>query len=277
MAVQIEIRDGDPWYLSPDVWTVPGDDPEGAPGMPVEGASCFLWAKVRNNGSTRAEGVTINYYWADPSAGFNRSTANFVGTSYTALDPGETRDVLCLTPWFPAFINDGHACILAEAFVPNVDPLPDSIEFNVPTDRHVAQRNLSIVQASTARGFFGFSFMLINNSRLEQSFEVNLRQGKAGELKALATHLPDLPTKLGKAKGIVFTAEKSCFSEGADLPKEKNKKQVRLKGNQKIAVHIAGQVDKSPALIHVDQVLNDRVVGGLSVLVNHTNSKQTKS
>ena len=35
MAVELEIRDGDPWYLSPDVWTVPGNDPEGPPGLPI--------------------------------------------------------------------------------------------------------------------------------------------------------------------------------------------------------------------------------------------------
>ncbi|MGH8580959.1 MAG: hypothetical protein ACREVK_12865 [Gammaproteobacteria bacterium] len=35
MAVELEIRDGDPWWLSPDVWTVPGNNPEGTGGVPV--------------------------------------------------------------------------------------------------------------------------------------------------------------------------------------------------------------------------------------------------
>ena len=39
MAVALEIRDGNPWwYLSTDLWVVPGDDPDGTPGPPVAGS-----------------------------------------------------------------------------------------------------------------------------------------------------------------------------------------------------------------------------------------------
>ena len=33
MSVLLEIQDGSPWWLSPNVWTVPGGDPQGIPGL----------------------------------------------------------------------------------------------------------------------------------------------------------------------------------------------------------------------------------------------------
>lgn len=103
MAVELEIQDGTPhWYLSPNIWTVPGDDREGPPDMPIVGAMCFMWAKVRNNGSTPVNNAQVRFYWANPSVGFDRNTANFIGSSNVSLAPSETRDVLCLTPWNPS-------------------------------------------------------------------------------------------------------------------------------------------------------------------------------
>ena len=44
--VLLEIEDGDPWYLSPNVWTVPGTNPEGPPGLPIAGKPAYLWARL---------------------------------------------------------------------------------------------------------------------------------------------------------------------------------------------------------------------------------------
>lgn len=68
MAVALTIHDGDPhWYLSPDIWVVPGADPSGTPGSPVAGQPAYLWAGVENLGSTDAKGVRIDLYWANPA------------------------------------------------------------------------------------------------------------------------------------------------------------------------------------------------------------------
>src|SRR5215218_5047117 len=135
MPVNLEIEDGSPWYLSPNVWAVPGDDPEGPPGTPIVGQPCFLWAKVRNTGKTGVNNATVHFYWGNPSVGFDRTTANFVGSAAVNVPAGGVSDVLCLTPWDPIFVNEGHECILAEAFHAS-DPLPPGTAFNVPTDRH---------------------------------------------------------------------------------------------------------------------------------------------
>jgi len=52
MAVTLQIQDGSPWWLSPNVWAVPGADPEGPPGTPIVDTPACLWAHVENLGAT---------------------------------------------------------------------------------------------------------------------------------------------------------------------------------------------------------------------------------
>lgn len=93
MAVELENRDGDLWWLSPDVWVVPGTDPEGSPGTPIAGTPAYMWARVRNNGTSTVNNAEVRFYWADPSAAFDRNTAHYVGSSFVSLGPAEISDV----------------------------------------------------------------------------------------------------------------------------------------------------------------------------------------
>lgn len=186
MSVVLEIHDGVPhWYLSPDIWTVP-NDPLGAPALPIENLPCYLYARVSNNGTTNVLNATVKFYWANPAVGFNRMTANFIGQSNVSLTAGQTDDVLCLVPWMPSFVNNGHQCILAEVFHAS-DPLPATLDFNVPTDRHVAQRNLSVISAKAK--MFMLVFEVHNKERKEGVFELMLEQGQLASLKEIAPHL----------------------------------------------------------------------------------------
>jgi hypothetical protein len=152
MAVKLEIRDGNPhWWNSPDIWVVPGNDPDGAPGQPIAGVPAYLWGRVRNNGATTANGARVNFYWSNPATGVLRSNSTYVGSSFVDLDPGEVQAVLCLTPWVPTVVNDGHECVVAEvihAEDPLPNPLPDP--FDPPTYDQVAQRNLSVLTMTTS-------------------------------------------------------------------------------------------------------------------------------
>ena len=68
MAIQLEVRDGVPvWYLSMDIWVVPGPDPNGPPGMATEGEPAYVCARVTNNGSTTATDAVVNFKWANPN------------------------------------------------------------------------------------------------------------------------------------------------------------------------------------------------------------------
>ena len=271
MAVELEIRDGNPWWLSPDIWVVPGSDPEGAPGQPIAGTPAYLWARVRNNGSSSVTNAQVNFYWADPSAGFDRTTAHPIGTSFVSLDPGQSSDVLCLQPWVPEYVNGGHECVLAEAFHNPSDPLPATPVFNVPGDRHVAQRNLSVVLALKG-GFFRFTFNLFNTARLERRFRVTLEAGEAEQLKPLLPHLGkgfELPELSGRLAGARFV-EDMCADPEAHKAQQGAKAPdlaVAIPARRKINRTLIGRIEGGPALLHLVQRDGERVVGGLSLLV----------
>jgi hypothetical protein len=170
--VILEIEDGSPWYLSHNIQTVSIDDPN-TEVIPTVGTPCYLKATVRNSGRTGVENASVRFYWANPAVGFDRTTANLVGTAYIDLDPEQTDTALCLTPWSPAFVNQGHECVLAEVFHPSLDPLLNTAAFNVSTDRHVAQRNVSVVLARNLT--FQFPFEVHNTQRNSRTFSIRAK------------------------------------------------------------------------------------------------------
>jgi hypothetical protein len=147
VAIQLRIDDGEPWYLSPDIWVVPGDDPDGAPGQPSAGQPAFVWARVYNQGSTPVDDGRVTFYWAVPTSAISRQSAHLVGTSGVALAAGEAKEVLCLSQWTPQMLNGGHLCLMVEVSSPG-DPLPPHMSttpFDPVGDRHVAQRNVTVI------------------------------------------------------------------------------------------------------------------------------------
>lgn len=271
MTVLLEVADGSPWWLSNDIWTVP-NDPEGAPGAPIVGQPCYLWAHVQNNGDQAVENAQVRFYWADPSVGFDRTTATVVGSSNVTLAPASASDVLCLTPWVPIFVNGGHECVLAEAFHASLDPLPATTIFDVPTDRHVAQRNLSVLAAPEKR-IFHLAFEVHNPGRFETRYRVTVRKGDVKEALQATRRYPDLHKILQANKpGVVHDAG---FVEGACPDVEnfqpKDRFEVGLNPKQRTGVSVVGRLEGAFAFLHIEQqaISQNRkaVIGGLSLLI----------
>ena len=147
MSNTLIIRDGDPWWLSPDIWVVPGQDPNGVPGTPIAGRNNFVWGRVRNQGRDFVQNAKVNFYWTNPSTGILRSNSTLIGSAFVNLNPGEIKDVLCLVPWTPVYINEGHECLIAE-IIHESDPLPTPLpdEFSPPDYNQIAQRNIEVIQ-----------------------------------------------------------------------------------------------------------------------------------
>lgn len=191
MPVELWIDDGSPfWYLSTDIWVVSSDDPNDPPGMPFEGISAYIWARVHNRGSSPVSNATVRYWWADPSTAITRApgSAHPIGTSSANLAAGETKDVLCVTPWIPEIVNGGHECLIAEAFAPGVDPLPPHVPsdgFHVTGDRHVAQRNISVASAGRAM-MMAHPFAIGNAMAVERDWVlVDVKRAEVGLLEPL--------------------------------------------------------------------------------------------
>ncbi|GLU55753.1 hypothetical protein [Dyadobacter frigoris] len=265
MALELEIRDGSPWYLSPDVWVV-SDPADVTESMPVAGTPCYLMAKVRNNGRDAATNATVRFYWANPSIGVTRNTATLIGQAFVSLAANDLQDVLCLTAWVPEFLNEGHECILAEAFH-STDPLPLSTDFNVSTDRHVAQRNLSVLLAMN--GMFHLNFEMHNSLRKEQHFTALINQVP---VEKVMHHFPMLVEKYklkgrkeGKLVKAAFTDTKCADADFKEHSGNKDSFKLGPFGKQKMA--ITGKIEGDFAFVQITQRAEKNETGGLGFLI----------
>lgn len=280
MTVELWIDDGDPWYLSPDIWVVPGNDPAGPVGIPVLNSPAYVWARVHNRGTTAVSNATVKYYWGDPSTTVTLATATLIGTSYVSLVPGETKDVLCLTPWIPSWVNNGHECLIAEAFAA-ADPLPQrgpTDTFGAPHDRHVAQRNISVIYASSIAIY---PFVVGNAPRFySEDITLQVRQAPIkllGKLKK-AIGLKHIPEDIGKIEEFGLRPFR-CEDQVQEVGKPTHA--FRLKtGHQRgmaFAIKLPKQSRaKTGALFLIEQLSGKEVVGGIGVLVLPSKKKEIK-
>ncbi len=270
MSVELEIQDGSPqWWNSPDLWVVPGNDPDGSPGQPIAGQAAYLWGRVRNNGSTPANSAQVNFYWSNPATGVLRSNSTLIGSSFVDLDPGETQEVLCLTPWVPTIVNDGHECIVAEvihAADPLPSPLPDA--FDPPAYLQIAQRNLSVL--SMKKSMMMLPIQIAAPAREKRSLEVMLEFGEEIGRKAL------LQLGIGKIEYTKKPMVKAELSIDRECGKINDKHcchslKVNLDPGTSMAVYLkVDPCDIKPGVytpINVIAREGDRIVGGVTFIV----------
>jgi len=136
---------GTVFWESPDVWCV------GSQGFnqPVVGEPTKVYARVNNFGLQEATGILVDFWWADPSLAITHATAHKIGTGFIPSLPAasgpfpSSTTVQCPNDWTPVVVNNGHECLLAEAFIPLFDDLTAPMD---PTsDRHVGQKNENLV------------------------------------------------------------------------------------------------------------------------------------
>ncbi len=126
---------------------------------------------MHNRGTSPVTNATVRFYWSNPASAINDSTAVLIGLSNVSLAAGETKPVLCVTPWIPQWVNNGHECLIAEAFAPT-DPLPArsaATPYNVPAWRQMAQKNLTIGYAMQKMAFFVHPFWPATSANAKKS------------------------------------------------------------------------------------------------------------
>jgi hypothetical protein len=147
---------GGPFWASPDIAVSTAD----AAGHVPQGVDATIAVTVHNLGSAAAFGVRVTFFWSDPSLwlsdpsqGPTAATATPIGTGEPA--PGSTglpgtiaghsdKTYACTTPWSPEFVNGGHECLIVVVSSTG-DPLPPKHAFRADLDRHVGQRNMTVL------------------------------------------------------------------------------------------------------------------------------------
>jgi hypothetical protein len=143
------------FWESPDIWTAPGD-PAVSPAIPADHGGQVtaaqpntIYAHVWNLGFAPLAGIKVEYHWFNPSLGVDGTHGTLVGVARCELAgrgmPGSHKLVKCPRAWVPVVENGGHECLVVR--VSGIgDPLGAN-EWHPWQNRHVAQRNISVVPA----------------------------------------------------------------------------------------------------------------------------------
>lgn len=270
MPAQLVVRDGNPeWYLSPDIWVVPGPDPNAAPGTPVAGQPAYLWARVANTGNREAKGVRLDYYWANPALQVLRSTANLIGSAFADIPAEGSQDVLCLVPWLPLMVNDGHECVVVVANHPD-DPLPSPPpdDFNPPAFQQVAQKNLTVL--AVGKRLLVKVVMIAGWRRQEKVVVVRAEVGRPLDDTRLAQlGLKGFRPADGEAIEFGLGLRPDIPDHGEPLGPREGK--VRVPPGGSAAVYVRVRAPQLPQghyqVIHLTEINGDAVLGGLGFVV----------
>lgn len=149
-----------PFWESPDIFILPGVAPPLAPPVPAQlgqvalaGQDNTVYAHVWNLGRGQAHEVVVEFYWCDPSLGFNPLGAHRIGTEVTWLGArgsgNSHRVVKCPVSWIPTFVNGGHECLLVRIWDVAADPMTTP-EWDASINRHLGQRNIHVAAPGQA-------------------------------------------------------------------------------------------------------------------------------
>lgn len=117
-------------------------------GRRLAGADNTVYAHIWNLGLAPAREVVVEFYWCNPSLGFNPVGANRIGTAVTWLGARGSGDchqvVKCPKSWRATYENGGHECLLIRAWDVAADPMTTP-EWDASINRHLGQRNIHVV------------------------------------------------------------------------------------------------------------------------------------
>ena len=277
MSAKVEIFDGTPWWNSTDIWVIPGNDPNGPPGAPEAGLSNYLWANVHNTGTVDLTGIQVNFYWCNPTTGTLRSTSNLVGLAHVDLPAGQTKQVLCLTPWVPVVVNNGHECLIVEAVSPT-DPLSSpppqhTLDEFLPNFYHqIAQKNVQVITILPDMHFIVLPIQI----------SAAARQKKSLTLRVGSEKLPDDGERLFHQLGIKggAIAQKATISYGlseknnCSYTKEivgRHEMEISLPpGTSKcVYLHLANPPEQKGGIeiLQITEIVNKKIIGGNTIIL----------
>jgi hypothetical protein len=141
------------FWESPDITLVSGVSPQDAPQIPPDfdgtaqvDVDNTVYARIWNLGAAAAA-VKVEFYWFNPTIGINEDAAHLIGSTVVGVRSSSHAVVRCPVAWRARFVNGGHECLVVRVSQPASDPLGQPA-WNASMNRHVAQRNIHVIQAS---------------------------------------------------------------------------------------------------------------------------------
>ncbi len=145
-------------WKSPDIAVVQPNGKRGAEA--VAGQNNQLEVTVHNAGGLDATDAWVDAFVTDPSTGISPATASLVGAGNLSVPTAASRAIAF--PWQPSTADAGHRCLIARvALYFPFDAYVGGSKFEVRKDRHVAQRNISVIQMGGQTNVT-FAFAMVN-------------------------------------------------------------------------------------------------------------------
>lgn len=260
------------WH-NQSMWNRNANDGLAAHQNAIEGATNYMYGKIKNRGTTASGDVTVRAFHSLPGAGLTWPT-DFVemdpvgGLVIPGLDPDSTEEAT-VGPfeWVPNVNVHGHDCVLmiasADGDPSNIDNFTagDSIQEwrLVPNDNNVGQRNVQLVAAESE------ALLLDINGAIFFAGN-NLTRAATMELKA---EMPEVLRKNGWRLEFANTNERFRLKPG-----EKRKVELRLvPGTKFTASDIRNAADRN---INVNLFADGMLLGGMTYAVDPDRVKSSR-
>ena len=169
------------FWESPDIVI---EGPSGDPDIATPGQVNKVKVHVWNLGLADCWAAHVDLYWCDPSVGINPAVANPIGSKVVPLAAGQHTAVSF--DWTPVVVNQGHECLVAQVYDPISDPVV--APFNPVQDRHIGQRNISVVELPAGQTM-NFDFFSQNLALTNAATELELQKLEGAALATLASAL----------------------------------------------------------------------------------------
>jgi hypothetical protein len=258
------------FWESPDVYVVPALAPQNAPNVPSQLGQVALanrdntvYAHVWNLGRAPARAVVVQFYWCNPTLGFNPVGATLIGTAFTTLGArgsGQSHAVVkCPATWVPTFVNGGHECLLVRTWDVAADPLTTP-EWDASQNRHLGQRNIHVVAPGQS---MSQQLTLAVGPLFGQPAQVTVARADPTSMPWLQLHsmARGVFPSLAPPSGLVAVGTPGGLLDQTGLAVTADGQQVALGSSD---------APPPPGTAHVYRVTatqSDQIVGGYSVVV----------
>jgi len=169
------------FWESPDIVI---EGPSGDPDVATPGQVNKVKVHVWNLGLADCWAAHVDLYWCDPSVGINPAVAHPIGSKVIPLAAGQHGIVSF--DWTPVLVNQGHECLVAQVYDPISDPVV--APFNPVHDRHIGQRNVSVVEVAAGQTM-SFDFFSQNLALTHANTVLELQKLEGVALETLASAL----------------------------------------------------------------------------------------
>jgi hypothetical protein len=134
---------GLPAWISPDIVIVQPGGTVGGEAVPLEVNQVRV--TVTNGGGIPAVDAYVDAFVADPATLITPATASVIGGGFVTIQAYSTTTMDL--PWTPTLSDSGHRCLIARvSLILPSDTYADPTVFDVVGDRHVAQRNIQVLE-----------------------------------------------------------------------------------------------------------------------------------